>query len=304
MVYGYALEPELVASWGDKANYRYFYDKFGLGQPRMMVEFPKLKNWRRQVLHAATGVGGQELQKVTAMIGILTEQMIPRIPTAEYDGARSWLENAEQEHAGKPFHAIVAKENYRRHEAVICGAVLGEQPDSRWDIERNRVVNRNAADMADAVRPLLQHCSTIIFIDPHFGPENSRHRRPLEAFLSVIQANRGYPIYTVEVLTATNASFDFFRDACEQKMPRIIPTGLTVNFVKLAQQPNGEQLHNRYILTDIGGVTFNVGLDDGDIGQTDDVTLMDRKQYELRWSQYSGTSPAFVRVGIVTVRGP
>lgn len=160
MIYGYALEPELVSTWGNRADYRYFYNNFGLGQPRLMVEFPKLKNWRRQVLQATTGIGDMEQQKVTAMISMLTEKMISRTLQAEYDGTRTWLENAEQEHSAKPFHAMIARENPRNHSAVMRGSSLGDQPDLRWDIERNRVINRTAIDMADAVSTLLQNSST------------------------------------------------------------------------------------------------------------------------------------------------
>jgi len=48
-------------------------------------------------------------------------------------------------------------------------------------------------------------------------------------------------------------------------------------------------------LTDIGGVTFGVGLDEGDAGDTDDIQLLDRAQYEKRWSQYASGKPAFDR---------
>lgn len=51
-------------------------------------------------------------------------------------------------------------------------------------------------------------------------------------------------------------------------------------------------LHNRYILTDLGGVAFGIGLDDGKKGETDDITLMNRDLYELRWSQYGGDPPS------------
>jgi hypothetical protein len=34
MIYEYAIEPELVVAWGkDRADYRYFYEQFGLGTP-------------------------------------------------------------------------------------------------------------------------------------------------------------------------------------------------------------------------------------------------------------------------------
>ena len=60
---------------------------------------------------------------------------------------------------------------------------------------------------------------------------------------------------------------------------------------RLNQKAGGERLHNRYILTDLGGVAFGIGLDDGNDGETDDLILMDRAQYELRWSQYAGDPP-------------
>jgi hypothetical protein len=52
-------------------------------------------------------------------------------------------------------------------------------------------------------------------------------------------------------------------------------------------------LHNRYILTDIGGVSFGVGLDDGIDGETDEVTVLEDMTYQFRWAQFAGPAPAF-----------
>jgi len=46
-------------------------------------------------------------------------------------------------------------------------------------------------------------------------------------------------------------------------------------------------------LTDIGGVSFGIGLDDGDDGETDEVTLLEDKKYKFRWVQYMGPELAF-----------
>nr|MEC4583581.1 hypothetical protein [Candidatus Parabeggiatoa sp.] len=48
-------------------------------------------------------------------------------------------------------------------------------------------------------------------------------------------------------------------------------------------------MHNRYILTDIGGVLFGTGLDDDNDGEstsTDDVTLLDESAYKQHWKKY------------------
>lgn len=67
-----------------------------------------------------------------------------------------------------------------------------------------------------------------------------------------------------------------------------IPTGVTLNFKRWSERPNGEKFHNRYLLTDIGGVIFGVGLDAGSASQTDDVNLMDAVQFLKRWGQFNG----------------
>lgn len=304
MVHGFALEPEMVATWGNREDYRYFFNKFGLGQPRLMVEYPKLKNWRRQVLRAMDGKGDIEKQKVTAILTILMEKVIARIPHSEYDGTHSWLENAENENAAIPFDAILASSNPRRNPSVLVGGRLGDVAEPLWDVEPDLPpVPRTAVEMANAVQALLRNSCEIVFVDPHFGPENSRHRRPLEAFLSKLVSSRGSSISSVTMLTSGKSARDFFSTECQTKLPRVIPKGLSVNFVQLEERPGGEKLHNRYILTEIGAVKFNIGLDDGNDGETEDISLMSRKNYDQRWAQYSGRSPAFTRVNEVTVVG-
>ena len=75
------------------------------------------------------------------------------------------------------------------------------------------------------------------------------------------------------------------------RLRRCVPEGMRVVIRRLTQKPDGERLHNRYILTDLGGVAFGVGLDDGGAGETDDLTLLERAVYELRWGQYGGNPP-------------
>ncbi len=145
---------------------------------------------------------------------------------------------------------------------------------------------------------MLRIADVLVFVDPHFGPEKVRHRRPLEEFLrSVVDARPGEAPQRLEVLTSADdgPTTEFFCGECRRRLPRCIPIGLHVEMVRLRQRAGGERLHNRYILTDLGGVTFGVGLDEGDPGDTDDIQLLDRAQYEERWRQYAGEPPAFDR---------
>ena len=159
-------------------------------------------------------------------------------------------------------------------------------------------MSRSAKALAAAVAAMLRNAAVVVLVDPHFGAENRRHREPLRAFLrAMIDARPGALPDRIDVYCSADggATERFFRGECESRLPRIVPAGLQVGLVRLRQRDDGERLHNRYILTDLGGVTFGVGLDEGNAGDTDDIQLLDRAQYEKRWNQYGSEDPAFDR---------
>lgn len=287
MIYEFALEPELVATWGNFHDYRYFIDKFGYGQPRFISRFPK--GWQRRVWESSQGASQEDRKRLEALILCLSEKMIRRTGH-HYDGG-SWLENAEREDEHKSFRAILARVNPRNH-ATVIGMDVFEGIHSLWDAPDTIIIPRRANDMASALSSLLSISTRILFIDPHFGPENSRYRKPLQEFLRKATLARRAALPVIEVHAKVKASEEFFRAECH-KLARIIPSGVAVKFVRWQQKENGQSLHNRYVLTDFGGVLFSHGLDEGRIGETDDITLLDRKSYERRWSEYTGINPAF-----------
>lgn len=70
---------------------------------------------------------------------------------------------------------------------------------------------------------------------------------------------------------------------------------MQVTLYRWRERPGGQRLHNRYILTDIGGVSFQHGLDTGQAGETDDINRLGLDQYTLRCQQYDPAVPAFDR---------
>ena len=160
--------------------------------------------------------------------------------------------------------------------------------------------------MAACVASLLRLAKEILLIDPHFGPENGRHRRPLEAFLVVaLEQRHGEPPTRVEIHTSEKSSVTFFMSESQRQLPDIVPEGMRIRLVRWRQKDGGEKLHNRYILTDIGGVKFEVRLDDSDgaDGQTEGVALLGSEEYQLRLAQYGGPEPAFDFVDELIIEG-
>jgi hypothetical protein len=295
VIYEYALEPELVASLTERRNARYLAEKFGLGQPRLVSKYPK--RWKTlaweafQQSHPNCSEGQKKI--VEELIQRLSETMVRR-PGAPFGSGRSWLENAEQEHARSPFRGILARANPRERDEVLVERDLDEQSCTLWAVARGTTVDRRARSMAKLIRPMLRCCGIVIFIDPYFAPDRIGYRRSLEAFLSaLVESGRDLSSVRVEVQTKIRSTAEFFKGDCESRLGRHIPAGLSVSLRRWTERQGGEILHNRYILTDVGGLVFAHGLDEGKSGETDDVSLMDREQYLLRWRQYASDTPAF-----------
>jgi hypothetical protein len=297
MIYEYALDPELVATWAvDRSAGRYFIEKFGLGQPRIVSRYPK--RWQALVWNAFKSDNDVERARLTELLQRLGEAMVKR-RDGIWDPDQSWLTNAQNEHRRIPFCALLARANPEAHPQVLIADEL-DDGTAGWAAPRGRATSRSAPSLAAAVGAMLRVAEVIILVDPHFGPHRPRYVRSLQAFLQAsLERRPGAPPSRVEVLCSedvkSNGTAEYFAGECRQRLPRCIPAGLRLRVCRLRQRPAGERLHNRYILTDLGGVVFGVGLDEGDAGDTDDINLLDRSQYEERWRQYANDPSAFDR---------
>lgn len=296
MIHEYALEPELVATWGNRHDYRYFIEKFGLGQPRIVSRYPR--RWTQLVWRAFQSDDDLERTRMVALLQRLGECMVHRLGY-EWDAGRTWIENARAEHRRIPFQAILARQNPGNEPGILVAATLGEAT-LLWAVPRGVRISRRAVDMGTAVAAMLRIAEVVVLVDPYFGPDSLRHRQALEAFLRATIDSR--PVdgpRRVEIQTSADEDRTgtrvFFEAECQRRLPRCIPAGVRLKIIRLEERPLGEDLHNRYILTNLGGVQFGAGLDAGDEGATDDLHLLDRAQYDQRWQQYASDAPAFDR---------
>lgn len=191
--------------------------------------------------------------------------------------------NTIKEDSRHPFHAILALENPHSNARVLPYSELQEN-HPLWKVERACVVPRTASSLAMAVLPLLQVAETIIFVDPNFSPTKPRAVKTLKAFLEKLDLNHGSK--RIEYHTKLTEDNPRFEEDCHKYVSKCIPTGMSLKIIRWSESDMPEGLHNRYILTDRGGVSFQWGLDEGNLGETDDIFLLDGEVYTNRWNQY------------------
>ncbi len=228
--------------------------------------------------------------------------MITRHST--WDPEKEWLPNAEEEHNRKPFHAILAKANPNSHPFVLEGHLV-EENHPLWKVDVSQCMARTPQDVCTCVGPLLKISKQILFVDPYFRPKHYDYRILFAALLDLAVAERNScpPLLEIFVSTKIDLSEQFFFDECAKYLPNLIPTGIKIRIGFWSQRNGSEEIHNRYILTERGGVKFGNSLREGDAGTSDDINLLSEDQHKLRFGQYSGPTAAFDLVNAIIIEG-
>lgn len=286
MIHEFALDPTILSTW---EKVRYLIEKFGCEHGRMISEFPKKSTWKRLVYDACVMCKDYEKKHIEVYLANIDKKLIRQSRT--FDGTLPWLQNAEAQHSTSPFHAIISGENPNRKDFVLIENELSDEVPL-WNVKRGLTVPRTASEMVKCVQPLLQVSTEILFIDRHFKPYEIKYRNVLAAFANVMASNDRITRIEYHGCLERDVSLNFFRDKCEQKLKSLLPRGMKISFLVWEQIEGSETLHPRYVLTDLGGIRIEHGLDEGNDGETTDIALLDSNIYAQRWRDYQrNTSP-------------
>jgi hypothetical protein len=177
------------------------------------------------------------------------------------------------------------------HVNLIVGSDLDPtNPPELWVVPTSVHILRTSVEMASCLTALLSQCNQVLFIDPYFGPGKRKYCEPLRRFLAAI-ASRGKRRMPGKIEYHTSnqdKGIARFQQDLEQWIKPCLPPTVTLTVVRW----NQAEMHNRYVLTDRGGVMFGHGLDQDDSRPTryDTVSLLDEKTYSELLDDYSAHS--------------
>lgn len=272
-----AVDPAAVAT--SYRDFSYIVEKFGISEGRLIAAFPS--RWKALVHQAASQrlKGTVELSKIQERLRRLSNSVLHSRGRPGDGCEQNWIQAALQEHRRLPFEAVIASAPQQEQGFVYASDLDGEhpclQPNSQWH------VLRTAAAMADCCEPLLASARHIKLVDPHFDAGAPRFRQPFLAFLrkvrpgvtiDVFRDDRQDPRYIVERLQRAIAGIDR-RDVR----------------LRLFMRPKAV-MHNRFVLNESGGISFQTGLDEDFSGDrpTDLVSVLEFKPWRTEWVTYEG----------------
>ena len=220
-----------------------------------------------------------KLQKVTELAEKLTRTTTKRF------NCKSWNQNFADEHTRFRFAGILSKNppapdlpnrNLDWLHSLDCD--LFTCPQSRF-------VLRKADDMNLVLLPLLQNAAQIRFVDPYFFTTD-QYKAPYSKYFESIAAAshvrspgmREISIVCVENTRKNTCPASEFKKSCENILPSWMPKNITLKIHRIKQIPCGQEVHNRYIITDIGAVSFGHGTDASPNISYDDIRLLEAPQ--------------------------
>lgn len=278
MLHEFAVEPALLGDWH---NFHYLHEKFGVPRARLISEFPK--KWRRMVYEAAGNFS--EMQRKILEEWLADKSSFLIASGRPYHFTDDWLQSAEAAHQEKPFRAILARGNPRNQRHIISAETPITEKNPLFYCTTESKIPKTSAGIVSACKILLQNTHELIFIDPYFFKgKNYASRKfawgePFEALLKCLSG-----VNHIKYVTSPSPSGEtqeFRRKIIEDELPRHIPKNMKIEFAF------SNNLHNRYMLSDIGGLKFPHGFDAMMSQQEDVVNILAFDVHKKLFAEFS-----------------
>ncbi len=314
MIHEYAMDPEfLLELAGQKFVANTVLREFGVGRPCVLAGYPE--TWaasaralvQEELARAKEPKKIAKLQETIKQVSELAADFAgPNKKRTKRHGAAEWAGSFAEEHRRFPFAGILSGKGGNTAELPIRDMDWLRSSDCPLFLSgRGAPVQRTERGLYEALRPFLQNAGTLTFVDPYFFPED-RYKKPYRLYFEAISKSNHVRakggrrelliVCAAETDSKNPVSPGDFAKVCNARLPEWLPDGLALRLHRIKRREGGQEIHNRYILADIGGVSLGHGTDvsrNPGAASYDDISLLDETQWS-RWRlAYAPGSPFF-----------
>lgn len=259
MLYEYAVDPSLLS---DIHNCRTIFDNFRPERGKLIADVPR--KWQREAFQAVNGIPATQCRPVMRktlkknLERLLKDALCANRHMPYWDRSKqTWLEHVLASQGCHSYAAVISA--YKTQQPVPTYALpelFLNAPDC-WNASSQASVARNAKAIVDALMPLFRISREFTLIDMHLYPGSKRYRVVIAEILrrtTEFNFGRGANKITLHVS-------DHRRDmqsSLEQHHFNDMPAGLTLDCFAWPKSIE----HDRFALTDLGGVQLGQGFDE------------------------------------------
>lgn len=286
MLYECAIDPEsLYAASRSRRDFRDFVREFSIGQPIVISDYPQFKRYKSLIRRSIpSDLGDNDLSRLEELIAFIRDGLRVK-RSAVYDRSESWNANLTNEAERIHFDHVLTTDP----KPPLPCCTLEQLCEDNLGHPRQLPVRRTAKELSAAISNMLRLASKVVFVDPYFRDSKSSWA-PFVEFSEAAVTDTPSDGVDLEVLFNADAprapTAKHLANKFRNEQPGLLDR-CRLTFKALEQTPRKEKLHNRYVLTDIGGIFLGVGLAEEDESHRDDVSLLVKDLYELRWQQYA-----------------
>ncbi len=286
MFYEYAIDPEILSNYEECKQ---FFLSFQSRPQHLISDAPR--NWARQALNHINTIPHEQClparkKALKGLLAVLVKDNLTKNRPVNREN-QNWLDCVVEEHQRFPFSALFGTDALQ--DPVPCYSfsdLVFDSPDC-WSNEQQHV-ERVADEMVSHIRPLLYISKTIQLVDPHIRfiePGWGRYKGIIKELLENLHTyNFGRGINVLEIHTSDK--YGNMSQELHDKAYGWLNAGVCI---KVFHWPEKE-VHDRFVLTDVGGINFGHGLDEFAEGRSAEVlvTPLNRKGYKVEKAKLHG----------------
>ncbi|TKD15616.1 hypothetical protein FBT96_16210 [Rhodobacter capsulatus] len=297
MLSEYAVDPAAIGA--DWRTFKDLIDRFGADKGRLISRLPT--KWEKKVIQAAKQAGVPDI-RVSSIIERLAHSKHKVVDfNRAYDHEADWIGNALREHGTRPFRAIIC-------DAGNAACAEAMEPDDCSDAHplfratTSCDVTRTADQIADALHTLTAVSKEIDIVDPYFDlrPAKGNYLATLASLLARLAGapdqTKAIKIHFRDHDTRPPAEI-LARDGSAQ-IKGLLPPGYRIEFYAWSEKLGGEDFHDRYVLTELGGIMIGAGLSADGSAESAAFTLLNFEHAQGLRSRFSDGSTIYSRVGL------
>jgi len=298
MIKEVAIDPEVMATW---QHFRELWADLGVTQGRLVAEYPP--GWRDIVCEKAYKVSSAKAASIAARLKPLPGNGGAKRWVATnrgFDRGKDWLTNAEKHDVPGGFAAIVAKKNPRAKRCVLTAGEFDPEV-TPWSTASQLEVTRDTTKLLECSEFLLRVSHELVLVEPNFDVTEGRFRDPLEALVNCRAKGQSWSRLELHVRFPTDKQGNYVPSALPSQMGNarhflapLIPVGNTLHLFFWQRKVDGKRIHARYIMTELGGLQPDHGLDEGDaLGDTTIVSLLAEDVWTTVRGDYCAASQTY-----------
>lgn len=284
MIHEYAIQPEVLIEWAKtQRTFKMFESSFGLGTTRIISTFPtqQARRLRSYLLRVQLkDIDDLAVKRYEALVDMVTECLVVRKFDSKDIPLNEWGRLVIAENQIKPFGIILSEKPLDLEKNLTPERV--DVLDELWKHPGQIEVNRTNESIYTGLKGLLELSrEKITIVDPYCYTSGA------VKFIGFM-LNELSKVIEVGLYPEVNLFFDEDKASAAHLKAEVLKL---VNFslcdTKLKVH-GARNLHNRYVLTEHGGVTLGKGVSlQVDDTQVDEIILLEKKIYLDKVTKYS-----------------